>query len=120
MSKVTKTLIGTLFLLCLFLFPVNAAEDPYAVNPIGCGNEADKKIEKFLIESTSIDCIVESVGAQTMRIILHKSHGEKHADQFLEVIKKSMVLKYMKEKAYTDLKIYYNDSHVKTTLVRKL
>jgi hypothetical protein len=55
-----------------------------------------------------------------MRIILHKSHGEKHADQFLEVIKKSMVLKYMKEKAYTDLKIYYNDSHVKTTLVRKL
>ena len=55
-----------------------------------------------------------------MRIILHKSHEEKHADQYLEAIKKSMVLKYLKEKAYTDLKIYYNDSLVKTKLVRKL
>ena len=120
MVKVTKILIGALFFLCLVLVPTYAAEDPYAVNPIGCGNEADKKIEKFLIESTSIDCIVESVGAQTMRIILHKSHEEKHADQYLEAIKKSMVLKYLKEKAYTDLKIYYNDSLVKTKLVRKL
>jgi hypothetical protein len=104
----------------MFLLPTYAAEDPYAVNPIGCGNEADKKIEKVLIESTSIDCIVESLGTQTMRIILHKSHEEKHADQYLDVIKKSMVLKYLKDKEYTNLKIYYNDSHVKTFLVRKL
>lgn len=123
MMKGIKILIGMLYLVAgLFVFaaPANADDDPYAVNPIGCGTEADLKIEEFLIKSTSIDCVVESIETKTMRVILHKSHGEKHADQFLEVIKKSTVLKHLKDNGYTDLKIYYNNSHVKISLVRKL
>lgn len=106
--------------LCLTTFSANAAEDPYAVNPIGCGTKADLKIEKILIKSTSIDCIVESIDTKTMRVILHKSHVEEHADKFVEKIKNSTVLKHLKDNGYTDLKIYYNDSHVKILPVRKL
>lgn len=123
MTKKIRTAFGILCFvagLCLTAFSANAAEDPYAVNPIGCGTKADLKIEKLLIKSTSIDCIVESIGTKTMRIILHKSHVEKHADKFVKAIKTSAVLKHLKDNGYTDLKIYYNDSHVKILLVRKL
>ena len=117
------TLIRFLFLVAgmlLLPMPANAEDDPYAINPLGCGTQSDLKIEKFLIKSTSTDCIVESIGTQTFRVILHKSHVEKNAYQFLEVIKKSTVLKHLKDNGYTDLKIYYNDSHVRVFLVRKL
>ena len=123
MTKRIKTAFGILCFiqcLCLTAFSANAAEDTYAVNPMGCGTKTDLKIEKSLIKSTSIDCIVESIGTKTMRVILHKSHVEKHADKFVETIKNSTVLKHLKDNGYTDLKIYYNDSHVKILLVRKL
>ena len=123
MTKSIKTAFGILCFvagLCLTAFSANAAEDPYAVNPMGCGTKEDLKIEKLLIKATSIDCIVESIGTKTMRVILHKSHVEKHADKFVETIKNSTVLKHLKDNGYTDLKIYYNDSHVKIFLIRKL
>ncbi|TAE75293.1 MAG: hypothetical protein EAZ65_07210 [Verrucomicrobia bacterium] len=123
MMNKMKTAFGILCFvagLCLTTFSANAAEDPYAVNPIGCGTKADLKIEKILIKSTSIDCIVESIDTKTMRVILHKSHVEEHADKFVEKIKNSIVLKHLKDNGYTDLKIYYNDSHVKILPVRKL
>lgn len=101
-------------------FRANAAEEPYAVNPIGNSTKADLEIEKILIKSTSIDCVVESIGTKTMRVILRKSHVEKHADKFVETIKNSTVLNYLKNNGYADLKIYYNESHVKILLVRKL
>lgn len=123
MMKNLKTVFGILCFiecLCLTAFSANAAGDTYAVNPMGCGTKTDLKIEKFLIKSTSIDCIVESIGTKTMRVILHKSHVEKHADKFVETIKNSTVLKHLKDNGYRDLKIYYNDSQVKILLVRKL
>lgn len=48
------------------------ANGEYAVNPFGDSNKTDIKAEKYIMESTQFDCVVESIGKHVFRIVLHK------------------------------------------------
>ena len=98
----------------------NIATGEYSVNPFGGSNKTDIKAEKYIMESTKFDCVVESIGKHVFRIVLHKHNTRADANKVIEVVRRSWIKKHVQDTGYGEFKVYFDNSHVIRIPPRKL